>query len=48
MQQINRNIFFEDGYLGVTIGALVFPHGLILIDAPLRSEDFSILALCAD
>jgi glyoxylase-like metal-dependent hydrolase (beta-lactamase superfamily II) len=39
MQQINRNIFFEDGYLGVTIGALVFPHGLILIDAPLRSED---------
>lgn len=39
MQQINRNIYFEDSYLGVTIGALVFPHGLILIDAPLRSED---------
>ena len=39
MQQINRNIFFEDAYLGVTVGALVYPHGLILIDAPLRAED---------
>jgi hypothetical protein len=39
MQQITRNIYFEDGYLGVTVGALVLPHGLILIDAPLRAED---------
>ncbi len=39
MEQINRNILFEDGYLGVTVGALVFPHGLIMIDAPLRAED---------
>lgn len=39
MQQINRNIYFEDSYLGVTVGALIFPHGLILIDAPLRSDD---------
>lgn len=39
MQQINRYIYFEDGFLGVTVGALVFPHGLILIDAPLRAED---------
>jgi glyoxylase-like metal-dependent hydrolase (beta-lactamase superfamily II) len=39
MQQIARGIYFEDGYSGVTLGALVFPHGTILIDAPLRSED---------
>jgi glyoxylase-like metal-dependent hydrolase (beta-lactamase superfamily II) len=26
-------------YPGVTLGALVFPHGTILIDAPLRAED---------
>jgi len=39
MQQIKRGIFYEDAYLGVTIGALVYPHGVILIDAPLRPED---------
>ncbi|MCZ7552358.1 MAG: hypothetical protein B6D39_05620 [Anaerolineae bacterium UTCFX2] len=39
MQQIEQGIFYEDAYLGVTIGALVFPYGVILIDAPLRSED---------
>ncbi len=39
MQQLTRNIFFEEDYLGVTVGALVFPHGTILIDAPLRGED---------
>jgi glyoxylase-like metal-dependent hydrolase (beta-lactamase superfamily II) len=39
MQQIGHGIFQEDSYLGVTIGALVFSHGLILIDSPLRPED---------
>lgn len=39
MQQIGRGIFFEDSYLGVTLGALVLPQGIILIDAPLRAED---------
>lgn len=39
MQQLTRNIFYEDDYLGVTVGALVFPHGTVLIDAPLRGED---------
>lgn len=39
MQQIKPGIYYEDGYLGVTLGALAFPHGLILIDAPLRPED---------
>lgn len=39
MQQIEQNVYFEDMYLGVTLGALVFPHGTIMIDAPLRTED---------
>jgi glyoxylase-like metal-dependent hydrolase (beta-lactamase superfamily II) len=39
MQQIKRGIYYEDGFLGVTLGALVFTHGTILIDAPLRPED---------
>lgn len=39
MQQIERGIYYEDSFLGVTVGALVFSHGAILIDAPLRLED---------
>jgi glyoxylase-like metal-dependent hydrolase (beta-lactamase superfamily II) len=39
MQEINKGIYFENAYSGVTLGALVFPHGTILIDAPLRAED---------
>lgn len=39
MEQIKRGIFYEDSYLGVTLGALVFPRGIIMIDAPLRPED---------
>ncbi len=39
MHQIKHGIYYEDTYLGVTLGALVFSHGTILIDAPLRPED---------
>lgn len=39
MQTIARGIFYENSYLGVTVGGLVFSHGVILIDAPLRAED---------
>lgn len=39
MQQIKRGIYYEDSYLGVTLGALVQTHGTIMIDAPLRPED---------
>jgi glyoxylase-like metal-dependent hydrolase (beta-lactamase superfamily II) len=39
MQQIERGIFYEDSFLGVTLGGLVYSHGTILIDAPLRTED---------
>jgi hypothetical protein len=30
---------YEDSYLGVTVGALIFSQGTILIDAPIRPED---------
>jgi len=39
MQQIGKGIYFEDSYLGVTVGGLVFSHGTIYIDAPLRMDD---------
>jgi glyoxylase-like metal-dependent hydrolase (beta-lactamase superfamily II) len=39
MRQLQRGIFIEDSFLGVTVGGMVFPHGTILIDAPLRTED---------
>jgi len=39
MQEIKPGIFVEDAYLGVTLGALVYSHGTIFIDAPLRPED---------
>ncbi|MDD2696506.1 MAG: MBL fold metallo-hydrolase, partial [Anaerolineales bacterium] len=39
MKQIKNGIYYEDGYLGVTLGALVFAHGTIHIDAPLKAEE---------
>jgi len=39
MQEIGPNIYYEDQLTGVTLGALVLPRGVILIDAPLRAED---------
>ena len=39
MQQIDQNIYIENTYPGVTVGAILFPLGTILIDAPLRAED---------
>jgi hypothetical protein len=39
MQQIERGIYFENSYPGVTVGAILLPLGTILIDAPLRPED---------
>ncbi len=39
MHQIERGILYEDSYLGVTVGALAYSHGVIFIDAPLRAED---------
>ena len=39
MQQIDRGIFYEDAYPGVTVGAIILPQGTLLVDAPLRAED---------
>jgi len=39
MHQIGKGIFFEDSFLGVTLGGMVFSHGIIYIDSPLRIED---------
>ena len=39
MHQIEPGILIEQTYHGVTIGGLIFPHGTIMIDAPLRMED---------
>jgi hypothetical protein len=39
MLEIAPNIFIETGYAGVTLGAINWQHGLILIDAPFRAED---------
>jgi glyoxylase-like metal-dependent hydrolase (beta-lactamase superfamily II) len=39
MQQTERGIYYETAYAGVTLGALIFPQGTLMIDAPLRAED---------
>jgi len=39
MQEITSNIFIEEQFPGVTLGAIVTPRGLIQIDAPPSPED---------
>jgi len=39
MQELSPNLFIETSYVGVTLGVINLPHGLILIDAPPRPED---------
>ena len=39
MKQIKNGFYYEDSFPGVTIGAILFPHGTIMIDSPLQSED---------
>jgi glyoxylase-like metal-dependent hydrolase (beta-lactamase superfamily II) len=39
MQEIAPGIFIEDQYIGVILGAISLPHGLILVDAPPKAED---------
>ena len=39
MQSLKDNIHIEDKYLGVTLGAINLPRGLIYVDAPLTPED---------
>lgn len=39
MQELSHHIYIETGYAGVTLGAINWSHGLILIDSPFRPED---------
>lgn len=39
MQAIAKDIYIENQYLGVTLGAINFPHGLLQVDAPPSPED---------
>jgi glyoxylase-like metal-dependent hydrolase (beta-lactamase superfamily II) len=39
MEAIARNVYIEDRYLGVTLGVITQPRGLVLIDAPPSPED---------
>lgn len=39
MQTLAHQVFIEEQYPGVTLGAIALPHGLIQIDAPPSPED---------
>lgn len=39
MQELAHHIYTETSYAGVTLGAINWSHGLILIDSPFRLED---------
>jgi glyoxylase-like metal-dependent hydrolase (beta-lactamase superfamily II) len=39
MEQIKNGFYYEDSFPGVTLGAIIFPRGTIMIDSPLQSED---------
>ncbi len=39
MQAIAKDVYIEDQYLGATLGAINFPHGLFQVDAPPSPED---------
>lgn len=39
MQELSNHVYIETGYAGVTLGAINWPHGLVLIDSPFRADD---------
>lgn len=39
MEQLAKNVYIEDKYMGVTLGVISQPRGLIQIDAPPSPED---------
>jgi cyclase len=39
MEEIAHNVFIETGFIGVTVAAIPFSQGQILIDAPFRNDD---------
>jgi glyoxylase-like metal-dependent hydrolase (beta-lactamase superfamily II) len=39
MQELAKHVYIETTYAGVTLGAINWSHGLILIDSPFKQED---------
>ncbi len=39
MQSLAENIYYDNSYAGVTVGAIALPQGTLAIDSPLRPED---------
>jgi cyclase len=39
MKKVATGIYIENAYAGVTLGALVFKEGIVMIDAPISPED---------
>ncbi len=39
MQELAHHVYIETSYAGVTLGAINWAHGLVLLDAPFRAED---------
>ena len=39
MQELAPNVYYETSYAGVTLGAINWPHGLVLIDSPFLETD---------
>jgi glyoxylase-like metal-dependent hydrolase (beta-lactamase superfamily II) len=39
MQEIAPHVFIENAYVGVTLAAINWSHGLLLIDSPFRADD---------
>jgi glyoxylase-like metal-dependent hydrolase (beta-lactamase superfamily II) len=39
MRKISAGVYIESSYPGVTLGVLVFPDGVVMIDAPISPDD---------
>jgi len=39
MKTISAGFYYQDAYAGVILGAVILPHGTLLIDSPLRPEE---------
>ena len=47
MQELSNHVYIETGYAGVTLGAINWPHGLILIELAISRRGCPILAVHA-
>jgi len=39
MEEIAHQVFIEKDFRGVVLGAIILDQGLILVDAPIQTED---------